>query len=357
MPDDVTDTLAELESALEGADYRDAKATAERLFDAYDRREPDERAVVERVKAANRGPLGRGETGPFSDFLATVREVQLSRAGASTSLGLLLATPEGNSEDVDLRAVASDLLDQERKLRDESEAVQSRLDSATLPASPRLLAVDGPQRAVPTGSAFEIAAHVGNVGDEAADDVTVTAEPGESLAVVDGGEATLSLDSGSRREHRVTLRATEPVDRHVPLKLRVDDGDPITEQVPVEALDAIGFVERADRFLEQLQTRIEEADGRPPGSTRRFLAKVEAARKSLERARSHVERGEPEQADNAIGTASKQLGALLNTLATFEEETGRGPKSTAHSERERVGYEATTELVLELLARGREARV
>lgn len=368
---EVIQTLEAMEAALADDDYERVRTLSGELFDAYDEQEAQERAQIERAKAVSRRTPGDVDDA-VSSYLTEAQTANLNRLGASLSVGVLVPNP--GAGDQDLRAHVSEMRKQEEAVAEAAEAAAPSLDDVSLPAMPRLVSVSASADPVPLSETVELTLGVANVGDEAANGLTLSAT-GDGLTVT-RGDRSLDLGAGARRTVTFDAEATETGDATVTFELSAGEDVLATDRLDVEVLDKVGYLDRAERRLEQLRTRIAET-GLSKGRRRSLTAKVDAASDSLGRARDEAADGREKQANNQLNAATKQLGALVNALEARksggkgkasegkggkskgsknnDKNTGDSSAATDLSERERVGLVATAEELVELLATARSA--
>lgn len=360
----ITSILSELESAFENDEYADARSLVEELFDAYDEHALDERRAVERAKAINRRDSDAAPE-PVADYLSQVEAANLNRAGASLGLGVGIANPD--EVDRDLGTFVAELGEREEHVADAAEAAAPELESVDLPASPRLLSTDAPDEPVAVGSTFGFSATVGNVGDEPTDELTVSVAGGDGLAVTDDTR-TVQLDAAANATFGFEIRATAPGTHRATAELSSDGS---TASAEVEALDTVGFLDRADDRLGRLADRIRSADAPNRGRSKRLLSKIDASKEHLDRALAAAESGDGDHADRQATTAINQLGAFINAVEAKDSggagdsnggNDGRGngggnTNTSGFSTRQRVGFVTIAEEAIDLLATAREANL
>lgn len=354
----VIETLEAMEDALADDDYERVRSLSEQLFDAYDEQEVSEREQVERAKAVSRRSPGDVDD-DVSSYLTQVQTANLNRLGGALGVGVLVPNPGTGDQNLGEQVTA--MREREQAVMEAAEAAEPALGDVTLPAMPRLVSTSASADPVPLSTTVELTLVVANVGDEPATGLTLSAT-GDGLSVIQG-ERSFDLDAGERRTVTFDAEATETGDATATLELSTEEDVIATDRLDVSVLDKVGYLDRADRQLEQLRTRIEETS-LSKGRRRSLLAKVDAAEDSVDRARDEATDGREKQTNNQINTATKQLGALVNALEARRNGGGeRGKKGNGNrgngvsglGERQRVGLVAATEELVDVLATARSA--
>ena len=360
----IIDRLSEAEDALEADQYQRFRKILPQVFEAYDDARPVERAFTERAKFLTETPAPDtiGNTTDSLDAVATYlvesQRVNANRAGALAGLGVGLPN---ESADVDLLEFISELKLRERDRVDAREAAASVVSEATIQPLPRVYDVDDPEGPVAVDSPVDLIVRLGNAGDVNISDVTLSISPPDSINVVSGLPDSVDLDAGESKIS--TLSVTPSSSGEFSIDISIETGDGLfTKRAQLEALDTGGFIDRADSRLIELRGRIIDSDT-GSGAKRRLLSSVDAARKSLGRARRALKQGKDEQAEDHLKTATKQLGALLNKLEAADSNDGdqgngnssRNSGNKSFTRRKRAEFAAIVEETIDLTMTGTEA--
>lgn len=254
-------------------------------------------------------PMAQRET--LNEFAHAATNVEMSRGSFLTSGAAYVTNPAAAGDPAELVDAASGLRDEEQQLAEQSATARSVLDDASLPASLEVVETDSPKGPHLKGQPFTVLVGLSNVGDEPAAGVTgevttdVAVSPTDvTVGSLGGGEtATLEFEVAAETAGQVTLR----------LRFHSDDAGSASEVLRFEVVDKATMISHAAGSLDDLVTFLQGAD-LPKGLRNALLKKVRAARGSVDRAESMLSAGKVKQANDQLGTASKQLGALLNQL-------------------------------------------
>lgn len=350
MTSDVLHTLDELKGTIENDETERALAVLDDLRDAYEEHATEERPRIERAKRITRRNNG-DEPEQVMSFLQQTTAAQMNRAGALIAVRTSLAYPEKTDEDpVEL---IETLEERERSVADATAAVSDELASVSLPALPFVVEISTPELPVGKGSTTDVTATVRNVGDETATGLSSTVRVDDGVSVADGPEGSDEISPGESTEVLVTLRAEAAGDYTVTFEV---GGDPERDGVETDQLEVLakgGFIDRTERQVDQLRTRVEEASPPSGGQQRQLLAKLDGASDSLEQAEHHVDGSEPKEANNMLTRASRQLGAFINAV----EADGQGNGQNEMPESRRIAFIEAARDSIELLSEARNAGI
>lgn len=190
------------------------------------------------------------------------------------------------------------------------------------------------------------------IADERAMGLEASVSSGEGLTRVADPSGSDTIDAGSSAAVSTELRADAAGDYTITVEVT---GDPERDAVgtdQVEVVDKGGFVERAQRQIEQLRTRVRERDPPSGGQQRQLVAKLDAALDCLEKAERHVDEGASKTANNMLNAASKQLGGFINAV----EADGKG-RGNAIPDGRRVAFGEAAADIIDLLAEAEMAEI
>lgn len=363
MTTELTDTLSQLESALERDDYASARELATDLFERYDEREPTERARIERAKAVSR----QNRPNPpesVESYLDTVQQSNVNRAGATYGLGLQLANPDVDA-DVTPSEFVSTLSEHERERAKAADAVESELDAVSLPATPVLTATNVPSGPAPKGGTVTATTVAGNVGDEPVDDATVTVSADSGVTPESSSVSLGTLDARTTEQVEVALDLRAAGEHAVSFELDAPDASNLVRSGRIEVLGKRELVETATTQLQRLRDRVQDLD--LSGGRRRSLdATLQAALEKLSDAAAAIDRGRAKKANTQLNAATKQVGAFSNAVeAAGPGSNGgdgggngnRGSSNAGLSNRSATGLLASAEDVIDRITTAKEAEI
>ncbi len=318
-------SLDDAAAAIEAEEFDALEAAIEDLEAAYDAVEASESARFRRAVAARADVAPSGE--PFETLNRYAKlhtSVELGRVTALSGAALFAARPAADDPE-DLAGSLSELADRERTFADLAGPTDDALADVELPALVALASVEAPTEPVVKGGTVEVAATVESVGDDPAADVTLAQASDLSLSPAAADAATLA--PGETLSATFSGEATVAGEVDVTLSVSSADAGERERTVTVDVLDKTEATAIAVGTLSDLRDRVEAVfDG---GRERSLLAKLEAASDSVDRARGFRESGRGKQANDQLGTASRQVGAFLNELDTVGRGRGRDGLSPA----------------------------
>lgn len=310
--DAVLTELAAVRSALADEDLDGLDAALDRLSDAYDDVRPDERRRLARLEVAKtEADLAPDQYDVVNEYRRRNVAAYLARSGLLAAGDMLLYDPESVPAS-DLREKVGELIERERTLADATDAAADLAEGVTLP--PRLAVIEfaAAETSPALGDPVALELVVENVGDE-----PVTGAEATVTASAFGAEQTRAvgtLEPAARTRLAFEVAATDGGDVRIEAALTSENAGSVSETETVTVRTKAAIVRQALETVAETRDRVtEEAGGR--NTARSITSKLDAAHSSLERALDEVDRGRNEQANNAIGTATNQLGALLNALA------------------------------------------
>lgn len=350
MSSDVITVLEDLQRTIKEGKTGEAIVALEDLRGAYEEQTAEERRRMERAKTLARETAG-DEPDALRTYLDEMLAVRLNRAGALIALRMSLIYPDQTDEDP--VALVEALEQREQTVLEAAEAVSDDLEGVSLPAFPAVVGVHPPEGAVGKGATVDVTAAILNVGDEPATGLSSGVQLSDGLELVDSTEVSQRLTPGESTEVIATVRAESAGDRTITVEVSGDSDREGVETGQLEVLTKGGFVDRAQRHLDQLRTRIEESSPPSGGTQRKLMAKLDAASEKLADAEHHVERSEPKRANNALRTASNQLGAFINAV----EGDGAGNGRAKMSESSRRALVESASDTIDLLSGTRTAEI
>jgi len=233
------DRLSEFADAVESGDRERAEELAREVASSF------EDLTAEESAAVRRSILGRREADP--DDFGTLGE----HAGASLEVTLLrssvllaaLAALESSEDDTatqKVRELAEDLETAGSELASRQSDARAVVDDETVPAGVLITAVRGTETTLPLDGETTVSAVLRNPGDEAAEEVTVTATTGTGLAVTPEQAAVGRVPGGGEREASFTVAGRQRGEQAIELEVSSAEAGTDHKTVSVRVLGAGG---------------------------------------------------------------------------------------------------------------------
>lgn len=318
---DVTTQLTAASDALNDEDAARLDEAMGRLTDAYDTVKMTERARVARLQAARtEADLSQDEQGTITTFERSFMSTYFGRGGFIAGAELYLLDPD-EADASELASQASTLAEREQQLETTADEAAPVLDEVSIPARLGILSFSAVDNSPTYGETATVELVLQNVGDEPAENVEAVVE----AATLDDSQSASfdSIEAGTHRSQSFDIPATVGGAVEVGVTVESATAGSVSETTTITVRTKQSIVRNAKDALEQLRTRTESTVDES-GLERSITSKLDAAIQSLERALSKIEAGDSTAANDAIGTAMNQLGALLNTLLSGDGQRGNG---------------------------------
>lgn len=288
---------------------RDRLDKIERIYDTIDatERQLQRQATVGRDSTETRATVRRR----LDEYAQTAVSTDLARSSMLTAVTIYLADPS-QTEASEIAQTLEKQANHERSLLDIESTVKD--DIAEIQLDPTLLVAtaDLPTEPQPKGSSFEVPVTVQNVGDSAAEGVTLSVKSDISVSPKAANMGQIAPKS----TEQVSFRIEADISGEFTLRLDVDGetgaADERTERFRI--LDKRSAIDPAREAVSDLIGHIEESENLKKGVINSLLSKLESAAAKLDHARDFLNRGKVKQANNMLRTAMRIIGAFLNQI-------------------------------------------
>jgi hypothetical protein len=331
--------LDEFDNAAADEDYDGMLRTYQDLDDEYRVIETEETA------AQRRAIFGRTVTEATSSehdaldrYVNTAIGVDMSRAGFLMAAGASIGDPA--AADIEqARTSAMNLRSQEEEFVRAREAVEPVFDNFDAPAILEFLAQSVPSGLHPKGVPFEISVTARNVGDTAAENVTLEWESEATLEPTSYSLGTVSTGEEFTREFEVG--SEQAGEFTVTFKLTSSNAESATIDASFEIPDKAGFAKRAKRAVQTVHDRIDESNEVTGGHEQSLLSKLEATERKIDHTLRFLNDERVKQANQMLEVAARHLGSLLNQFehkfgtdeSQDRHDNGRGPSNKGKGNR------------------------
>lgn len=215
--DDFASAVAAEETVL-------ARTILDQIADMYETRNQDLQARTQRaVASVEKGTLTQTERRRLLQFTRRAARANLTRAGFLVQAVNFFEREQGESSIVETTTNAKEA---EQEVDQSAETVAGVAENMSLDATPSLLGIKGPEKAV-SGASVDLAVTVANVGDAESNELALTVDAEEGVSEEQSEYAVGELDGGQRHQIEVTLSADSPGTRTATVSLR--DGDSVAE--------------------------------------------------------------------------------------------------------------------------------
>lgn len=319
MPDEeITSTLQALEQALSEGAFGAIDRELETLASQYDAVRSEE-AAVERQATATRervDPVTDGIPDALTTYVKTSAATSIGRAGVLWGTKQYLLDPEEGGA-ADLREQIGDLREHERTFLEAETEVEEDLETLDIELPPQIVVTearlpDGPY--IP-GRSYELTGTVQNVGDQTAEDVTVSVRAPDAVSVESATDDERTLAGGSETSSTFAVEAASPSKYW--LEVQADTaGDTVGADANAVQFTVFGADTLSQQALETVQRtrdRLGDSD-QERGESRSLDSKLATAEKKIKRGRRQLNEGNDKRAGNQFGAAVQTLGAFLNAL-------------------------------------------
>lgn len=262
----------------------------------------------------------------LDDLVRSLTAIPMSRAGVLTTGAFYVADPS-RVEDEQLVETARDLAEEERALVEQVTETESSVESVDIPPTLAVVGLSAPSDPQPLGETFTVTATVANVGDDTATGVELRTT-GDYPATPDTVEVG-RLDGGERQTVTLEFTGDATGERRVGVRVESSEIDAVTRSTDVTVLDSTGFLDRAVGTVADVRSDLDDtfaANRAKPIDT-----KLDRATERIEDARTALDGGRRTQAENSIETASNVLGACLNQLYGWNDDSDSSDRGTKRS--------------------------
>ena len=166
-------TLEELQKAIKSGDYATAESTLGELTTLYDSVETDEMVRVHQVRGAiNNEPLSTEQINIAHQYLGQKVATNLARTAVLTGGKMYLLDPY-NSDKSDVIEGVHELVGHESKLQDYKTSIENEFSDIELSQSAHIIDISQPDKQLVVGGSAVIDVTIQNVGDKATSDIKV----------------------------------------------------------------------------------------------------------------------------------------------------------------------------------------
>ena len=354
VTNEITETLQEFGDAIASDDYESAEAVLNELSEQYGSARAEEMGVVYQLRAGmDEAPLSNEEHQNAREYLGQKTSTNLARTGILSGGKMYLIDPY-EADKTEIVEGVNQLVNHEMKLQEREETAREILTDVNLPASVSILRVSDPDAQPVVGDSVMLDVVVKNVGGEVATGVEVTCEA--PLDVTPTAEAIGELGSDEERTVSFEFRGEED-DYDIRFIVESDNAGSEFSETVLSVVAKSSSVEIATGTIDEIRELVTGKEALSDGWTTALLASLDSATASIDEALQYIEgendspgrgppgdspgrgppdghpgRGPPDDlpsegssgekdANNALTTAINQLGAFLNKVADFREES------------------------------------
>ena len=354
VTNEITETLQEFGDAIASDDYESAEAALNELSELYGSVRAEEMGVVYQLRAGmDEAPLSNEEHQNAREYLGQKTSTNLARTGILSGGKMYLIDPY-EADKTEIVEGVSQLIEHETKLQEREETAREILADVDLPASVSILRVSGPDAQPVVGDSVMLDVVVKNVGEEVATGVGVMCEARLDVTPTSGtiGE----LDPGEEGTVSFEFRGEED-DYDLRFIVESDNAGSDFNETVLSVVAKSSSIETATGTIDEIRELVIGKEALGDGWTTALLASLDSATASIDEALQYIEgetdspgrgppgdspgRGPPDEhpgrgppdnsptegssgekdANNALTTAINQLGAFLNKVADFREES------------------------------------
>lgn len=216
--------LDDFASAVEAGETVLARTILDQIANMYEARNQSLQERTQRATASiEEGTLTQSERARLIQFTRRAARADLSRAGFLVQAVNFF---EGDQDESAVIETTVNTKKTEQAIDQTVETVDSVAKSTSLGATPSLLGIQGPEKAV-SGTRVDLTVTVANVGDAIANELTLTVDAEESVTADQSEYAVGELGGGQRHQVEVTLSGDSPGTGTVTISLR--NGESVAE--------------------------------------------------------------------------------------------------------------------------------
>ncbi|QCJ45959.1 CARDB domain-containing protein [Haloprofundus sp. MHR1] len=348
----IPDLLTAFATAVESENFEQASSRLDELQAAYsDVKQDEEIRARKALRVRNTNDVSAKKRDQLESLARSHISVSLSRTGILTYGGIFETSPENVKPD-ELVGTARELGEKEEQFQKQAAEVDPVLDEAQIDPSVEIVQTTTPNTHIPKGETVSIPVTLMNIGDAVASDVSI--DGNTKLPVSPDEESIGELAAEEQARSEFTLTADRIGEFTLTFKVSSENAGSDTKTVTLSVAGKADFIATARQVIEGIREEVTtELSG---GQARSFEEKLTAVLKSLERATNECESGREKQANNAIGTAINQLGAVLNSFAALQRGAKKAREKSL-SEQFVQGAVRQTENAIETLATARTAEL
>lgn len=344
--DSVVRELRNLEQGLSNENIGEIESVLDRLNEEYDAIRLEELSNLARLESTQAElDLDTEEHETLNRYRRSLMSSFFGRGGLLSACELLILDPDSNDFS-ELQTRTSELIDREDALDERTPSIVNIISESTLPPRIGILDFVSQTESPIIGDTVELKLVIENVGNRVASDIVVSL-----TAEKFGFETSQSFDQLSPEERReITFEVEATFDEAATVEVSVGSSDTgrTRDRTTINIRTKESIVQTAIQMLEEINERLNNSRTNQR-NIRPISSKIDSALRSLERALSEIDRGRNKQTNNAINTATNQLGALLNSL---DRETYNNiPDNLV------IAVNNTTELVIDNLSDARRADI
>lgn len=313
---DIDALLTEFEAKIESDDRAAAADIVDEIDEYFDSLEESERRISsQRQTAELTADFSADEVGTLNDYSSTHAAADLTR-GSFVSLASLYLLEPDQMEDQELFDAVDQLRDLESSFSDLKEQAESVLDTVSLPAS--IVARTSIQETRPylKGQQITITVSLANVGG--AESKKLTAGSESELPIEPEQIEVGALESGEELDTKFDVTLENQGEYSVSFDI-LSGSELITKKsLSIRSHGKKELMQAARDIVHRIQNRIRDLDEIDGGREKSLLQQLTGAERHLDRANEELEDGRVEQANNALNTSSKNLGAFLNHFEALQ---------------------------------------
>lgn len=301
--------LTDFEEAIEEDERKQVADGLDQLDAAFEKMESTEARLSAQARSVRRDqPLEPAQAETLAAYDGTLGSVELAR-GALLAVGSMYVVEPEEIPATEVRQVIEQLQEFNSELKEQSDDVRQVLTSLDVPASLVVSASpdEGPYL---KGQKTTISLTIKNVGTEPATAVSLEVD---SQASATPKKVNLGdLKPEDEITEPVTIQFKKAQQTTVSFEITSESGGDSEEELSFTVADKKALAEGALDIVAAVRDRIRDNESITGGQENSLVSQLEAAKKSLQRTLEEINDDRSQQANNALNTATRQLGAFLN---------------------------------------------
>jgi len=217
MSEQIVSQLDTFETQVRDGRTEEAKETLTTLEESFRSTEAENTRVYTRSLAAET-EIDEDVVSAYSESATTIG---IRRSQFLLQAATYLSAPD-SFERSELLSLVESLRSAESTTTERRDQAKSAAQSATVPARPAIIGISGKRR-LTVGERTELTIQVENVGDEATDELTLSATAGPELTVGQSTQNLGTLQGGSEQTVTVPVTGAEAGESSLAVELTVDD--------------------------------------------------------------------------------------------------------------------------------------
>ncbi|QSG01608.1 CARDB domain-containing protein [Natranaeroarchaeum sulfidigenes] len=303
--------LTDFKEAIKADDREQTANLLDELDTAFEEAELTERQLSAQSRSVRRNrPLEPAQAETLATYDGTLSSVELTRGALLTAGSMYVADPDEVPATEVIKAI-DQLREFNGALNEQSNDVEQVLTAMDVPAS---LVVSTSTDGGPylKGQKVTVSLTIENAGNEPATSVFVKAD---SQASPEPEQFDIgNLEAGNEITEPVTIQFEKAQETTVVFEVTDEDGANAEEELLFTVNDKKALAEGALEIVATVRDQIRDDDSITGGLENSLVSQLEASENSLQRALDEIKDKHSRQANNALNTATQQLGAFLNNF-------------------------------------------